>query len=415
MNRRGRTRDQLRTVIFTRQIGHYHDARFRAAAEALENLTVISTANESDFSELLARDLGNYPVEPLFADKEAYRDAVTEGTLVGTVGETLDKLRAQVVVVAGWAGAESFAAIRWARIQRVPIVIMSESQEFDADRTRLREAMKRHIVSMCDAALVGGPTHRDYIAALGIPLERIHLGYNAVDNDHFASGAALALLNSNALRAAHCLPERYILASGRFIPKKNFPALVQAHAAAIREVGYGPDLVILGDGETKGAIQDAIRQSGMEGRVHLPGFRDYGALPVYYALAEAFAHVSLTEQWGLVVNEAMAASLPVIVSQPCGSAQTMISDGINGLIINPLSLPDMTAALVRVFKMPPDQRAEMCRAARATVEQWGPERFSEGLKRAVDDACSLPPRVPLRFWDKMLLGRIARREIESVA
>jgi glycosyltransferase involved in cell wall biosynthesis len=405
----------LSTVVLTRQIGHYHDARFRAAAARLGNLSVLSLANEGGFRHFLARDPGGYAIDRLFPDRKAYEAAVTSGELVGSVAAALDRLAAETVVVSGWAAPESFAAIRWARDNRVPLVIMSESQADDAVRRRLREALKSRIVALCDAALVGGPPHCDYMTALGLPAARIHLGYDAVDNEHFARGADAARHGAKHFRAKYGLPDRYILASARFVAKKNLPALVQAYAIAADGTAAAPDLVILGDGEERWAIEAAIARTGMGGHVHLPGFIPYDVLPIHYGLAEAFAHVSLVEQWGLVVNEAMAAGLPVVVARQNGVARTVVEDGENGLLIDPASVPEMAAAFSQVFAMAPAERSAMGARARQAIANWGPARFGAGLRSAVRDAHAAPGKGRLPAWDRWLLDRLAGKLIQTVA
>jgi glycosyltransferase involved in cell wall biosynthesis len=405
----------LSTVILTRQINHYHDARFRAAAARLGNLSVISLANEGGFHHVLARDPGGYAIDRLFPDRKAYEAAVASGELASAVGAALDRLAAVTVVVSGWAAPESLAAIRWARHNRVPLVIMSESQADDAVRHRVREAVKSRIVASCDAALVGGPPHRDYMAALGLPPARIHLGYDVVDNEHFARNADAACRSAKQLRAKYRLPDRYLLASARFVAKKNLPALVEACAMAARATAAAPDLVILGDGEERGAIEAAIERTGMGGHVHLPGFVAYDVLPIYYGLAEAFAHVSLVEQWGLVVNEAMAAGLPVIVSRHNGAARTVVEDGENGILTDPASVPDVANALASVFAMSPAERSAMGAKARQAIAPWGPARFGAGLRSAIRDAHAAPCKGRLSAWDKWLLDRLAGKLIQAVA
>jgi glycosyltransferase involved in cell wall biosynthesis len=405
----------LSTVILTRQIGHYHDARFRAAAARLGNLSVLSLANEGGFGHFLARDPGGYSIDRLFPDRKAYESAVKSGELFGAVGKALARLAAETVVVSGWAAPESFAAIRWARHNRVPLVIMSESQADDAVRSRFREALKSRIVASCDAALVGGPPHFDYMAALGLPPARIHLGYDVVDNEYFARNADVARRSADHFRTEYGLPDRYILASARFIAKKNLPALVEAFAIAAHGTASAPDLVILGDGEERGAIEKAIERTGTGEHVHLPGFIPYDALPIYYGLAEAFAHVSLVEQWGLVVNEAMAAGLSVIVARHNGVARTVVEDGENGFLIDPRSVPDIAAALSRMFAMGPAERSAMGAKGRQAIANWGPARFGAGLRLAIRDAHAAPCKGRLHAWDRWLLDRLAGKLIQKVA
>jgi 1,2-diacylglycerol 3-alpha-glucosyltransferase len=404
----------MHLAIITRQIGHYHAARFRGASEIFDALTVISAANEGDFAEFLARDVSGYSVERLFEGRAAYAAAVREGAIRPAVGAALGKAAPDVIAVSGWVSPESLAAIRWARSRNVPIVVMSESQADDAERSILREAVKKRIIGLCQAALVGGPPHANYITRLGIPRERVHLGYNAVDNVHFAAGADDARANAGRLREEHGLPGRYVLASARFIDKKNLPTLVMAYATAVAGQCDSPDLVILGDGPEKGKILAAASAAGVVDRLHLPGFRSYDVLPHYYGLADAFAHVSRIEQWGLVVNEAMASAVPVIVSDRCGVARTVVDNGVTGYLVAP-EIGPIAAALQRVISMPDDLRIAMGTAARAAITDWGPERFGTGMKAAVLDAKKARSRRRPAPWDAAILRVLSRRTVERVA
>ena len=291
---------------------------------------------------------------------------------------------------------------------------MSESQEDDAARSPAREFIKRRIVSQFDAALVGGPPHAEYVHRLGIPANRIHYGYDAVDNAFFEKGAAAARADAATMRARLGLPNRYILASARFIPKKNLCALVKAYAKTKARLLVCPELVILGDGPERAAIECSIVTYGVAGKVHLHGFRGYEDLPSYYGLADAFAHVSTIEQWGLVVNEAMAAGLPVVVTQTCGVGRSVLLDGKSGLIVdtNPQSIAD---GLFRLFAMSAEDRAAMGRAAAAAISDWGPDRFGMGLKAAVESALAAPRRSTFMPWDRLILSHLQTKSFETVA
>ncbi len=404
----------MRLALVCRQIGHYHDARFRAAALRFGDFTVISAANEGGFSEFLAREIGGYAVHRLFPDREAFRRAVAEGALPAAVRQALDDIKPDVVAVAGWIAPESLSAIRWARRRGAGIVLMSESQAFDAARQPLREHMKARVVRQCDAALVGGPTHRDYMVELGMPGSSVCLGYNAIGNAHFSAGADAAREDAAARRKALNLPARYVLASARFIAKKNLPRLVEAYGRALRMVGDGPDLVILGDGPERSAIAGAISRFGLDGRVHLPGFRGYEVLPAYYGLAEAFAHVSTVEQWGLVISEAMASGTPVLVSRPCGASGLVRHEG-SGFVVDPNDTEDVARALAHLFRLSPQERRDMGEQGREAVARWGPDRFGDGLHAAAEIAVAASRRRGMAPWDEALLSFLSRKLVEDVA
>src|SRR5205807_667519 len=134
---------------------------------------------------------------------------------------------------------------------------------------------------------------------------------------------------------------------------------------------------------------------------HMPGFKSYQDLPTYYGLAGAFVLPSESEQWGLVVNEAMAAGVPVIVSDRCGSAPELVQDGWNGFTFpvgDSKRLADLLLRVARQCDVP-----EMGRRARERIAAWSPERFAAGLSSAVAAALNHP--VPRRRVTHLLLIR----------
>lgn len=400
-------------VIFTAQIGHYHDARYRAVAATGTPFIVLATQNEADFSEFMASRSGGYPVEPLFDGRVAYRNACVAGQVWSAVQGRLSAYDPSAVVVAGWATPESFAAIAWARERRRRLIMLSDSQASDASRSLFREAIKRRIVSLSDSALVGGPSHREYAIALGLLPDTVFMGYDAVDNAHFAAGARAARADAAATRGRLGMPERYLLASARFITKKNLPRLVSAFAGAIAGRPDAPDLVILGDGPERPAIEAAITGASLAGRVHLPGFRSYPDLPAFYGLSDGFVHVSTSEQWGLVINEAAASGVPVVASSACGATGSLVTDGETGFVVDAQSEASIRGGLRRLIDLDSEIRETMGRAAARRVADWGPERFAEGLMAACGTAEARPAR-GLAPWDAALLGILARRSINTV-
>jgi glycosyltransferase involved in cell wall biosynthesis len=260
---------------------------------------------------------------------------------------------------------------------------MSESQERDSERQWLKEALKRQLITEVDSALVGGERHAEYLVKLGMERSRIVTGYDVIDNDYFASGADSARRDAARVRSARGLPGDYFLCSARFIPKKNLPALLEAFALYRSDVGVGAwDLVLLGDGPLLPQLIEQRGRLGLDASVMFPGFKQYGELPDFYGLARAFVLPSTAEQWGLVANEAMAAGLPVLVSQACGSAELVIP-GENGFHFDPRN-PRELAALMAKLTREEGRREEMGRASRRIIQARSPAFFGQGLLEAME-------------------------------
>jgi len=403
----------MRITILTRQIGHYHDARYRGAASTIEGVvTVLATMGRANFDEFAATDLGSYARLVLYEDRAAYDTALRKGLLKDAFTRMLAESAPDVLAVAGWANAESAIALRWARANGIPTVMMSESQADDAARQPVREWVKGRLVRQADAALVGGPPHADYIRTLGMPEARIFHGYNAVGNAHFEARSEMARAHAEALRRQHGLPGQYLLASARFIRKKNLNTLIAAHGEVFGT--GGPELVILGDGEMRSEIEAARAAHPAPENVHLPGYRGYDDLPVYYALSDGFVHVASHEQWGLVINEAMACALPVVASERCGATRSVIEDGTNGIVTR-ADGPSIAAALVRWRDLGREGRTAMGAAAQATIADWGPLCFGTGLRDAAAAARAAYRRRPVGLLDRALFSRIECAEIARVS
>jgi glycosyltransferase involved in cell wall biosynthesis len=154
-----------------------------------------------------------------------------------------------------------------------------------------------------------------------------------------------------------------------------------------------------------------VSRHGLNDVVHLPGFRQYADLPAYYGLAGAFVHASTIEQWGLVVNEAMAAGLPVVVSRGCGCADELVVPGRNGYTFDPLDPSELTRCLLHVAS---DRcnRQVMANEGRVIIADWTPDRFATGLSQAVDLAIATPRRSMLgnRILVRALIHTRQQRE-----
>jgi glycosyltransferase involved in cell wall biosynthesis len=306
------------------------------------------------------------------------------------IREGLAGLAPDVVAVPGWAWSGALAALAWSQAASVPVIVMSETTAWDARRRWWREAAKRRVVGLCAAGLVGGTPHAAYLASLGMPAERIFRGYDVVDNRHFAAGAELARRDANRWRETLGLPGRYFLASGRFVATKNLLGLLRAYARYRERVGSAAwHLVVLGDGPLRGVLARNRETLSIQEAVLMPGFRSYEELPIYYGLASAFVHASTVEPWGLVVNEAMAAGLPILVSDRCGCAQDLVRPGRNGFTFDPFDIGGLAELMLSIASEGCD-REGMGQASHELIAFWSPELFASNLLRCAELAMNSP-------------------------
>ena len=136
---------------------------------------------------------------------------------------------------------------------------------------------------------------------------------------------------------------RYILYSGRLVPKKRVDLLIDAFAAVAAERPEW-DLLIVGDGqlreELRHRVPDALRQ-----RVVWTGFLELEECVSAYHASDVLVLPSDQEPWALVVQEAMAAGLAVIASDAVGAAHDMVEDRVSGRIFPIGNVAALTDAL----------------------------------------------------------------------
>jgi glycosyltransferase involved in cell wall biosynthesis len=420
---------RIRVAVLFWRLGPYHHARLNAAAKLMDVFGVEACGMDEIYD--WEKVSGKESFTRITLTERQSQDRHWNRELCRQMRYALEEIKPQLVVVPGWSSTDALTALSWCLETRTPAVMMSESTEWDERRSLVKEFVKRRLVRTCAAALVGGTPHKAYMEKLGLPPERIFLGYDAVDNEYFAKAAQESRKQKAESRKQHGLPENYFLASARFIEKKNLPRLIEAYAR-YRELAHKSEngkqkagntsprpspqsgeggvpwnLVLLGDGPLKSDFYHLISGLGLQHSVLLPGFKQYGELPAYYGLASAFIHASTTEQWGLVVNEAMASGLPVLVSDRCGCATDLVKEGVNGFTFDPYNIEQLAQLMVRIsaFSFPLSASGN---ASRELISHWGVDRFASGLKAAAETvigAGRVKPTLPQKLILKALLAK----------
>ena len=373
-------------ISFT-NFGPYHLARLRALAHALEDLGTRLIAYETAGTE------GRYPWMTERHDEPFLWRTLFPNTRLEDLSarqcrtaiiQVLNEDQPDVVAIVGYARPESHRALKWAERRGCARILLSESQEIDHPRVWWREAVKRQRVLRYTSALVGGPRHRDYLVKLGMPAHQISMGYNAVDNDRYVM---LAKLCRQAGRDAYPVPARpYFLSVHRFVPEKNGMLLIRAYEHYRQTCGANDpwDLVLCGAGPSEPEIRQRILSSPYVSSIHLPGFLQDHDLAAFYTFASALVHPSLMEPWGLVVNEAAACAVPLLISNRAGCVQTFVPqpNWITGCQFDTTDIGELTACLTRMAGCSESERRVMGQRATEVVAQWGPDRFAQGLIQA---------------------------------
>lgn len=303
------------------------------------------------------------------------------------IARELREGRFDVVVVPGWSMPTTLRAIVWCRLHRTPYVVFSETHARSPRpwwlRT-LKRVLLRPWVGGARAWLATGSWSAAFLAAHGARTERIFRFANTPDVEAFAARVDAARADRAATRRRHGLPDDVpvVLFVGRLIGAKDPATLLAAHAALVRD-GSPAFAWVVGHGDLDADLR--ARFAGPQ--VVFSGSLRPDDLPPVFAAADVFALPSLHEPWGVVVNEAMAAGLPVLLSDRVGAGGDLLRDGANGASLPCGDVAAWTAALARYLHDPELLRRHGAESRRI-VGEWGYGPSVDGFTRAVRAAAS---------------------------
>ena len=299
----------------------------------------------------------------------------------------LDAARPQAILCGGYNYPASWESLWWARRRNVRFVLWTESNERDKRSERAAvEWLKRYFVSSCDAFVVPGKSSFAYLRTLGASEQVIFTAPNAVDNTFFATRAENTRAHATELREKLKLPSRFILFVGRLVPEKGIFDLLEAYAKLESSLRSQVGLVFAGDGVSREDLAQQAQRIN-PGTVCFPGFAQREDLAGLYALAEVLVLPTHSDTWGLVVNEAMACGLPIIVSNVAGCSADLVGEGWNGCVVPPQDSEKLSLAIDSVVR-DAELRQRMSAHSLERIRNYSPEACADGLAAAAVGAAT---------------------------
>jgi glycosyltransferase involved in cell wall biosynthesis len=245
-------------------------------------------------------------------------------------------------------------AVAAAKSKGLPVFMRSETHlrlQRSSFKRRLRDGALATFYRFVDGFFAIGTANRAYYVSLGVPEHKIFNVPYTVDNDRFIAAAALTPEERLRTRELYGLPASglVVLYSSKLMRRKHPDDLVKA-MAALQTEGISATLFIVGTGELESELRALTVQLKMP-NVVFGGFVNQSDLPRVFAASDVFVLPAENEPWGLIVNEAMCAGLPVIVSEEVGCVEDLIKDGVSGFHMIARNVPSLVDALnaERVF------------------------------------------------------------------
>lgn len=249
------------------------------------------------------------------------------------------RFRPDVALVYGYQDPVLLALAFLLRARGTVVLSMNDSKFDDYGRRVLREALKALFLVPYQGILAATPRAADYARFLG--RRRVELYACAIDTARLAAGSLRAFRESPFER-------RYFLAVARFVPKKNHLRLLDLYEAWLARTARPRPLRLVGYGALEAEIAARIAGSDLLSRhVSVEGYRPAAEMPEVMGGALALLLPSVEEQFGIVVTEALACRIPVVLSPACG-ATVLVQDFVNGFVLDPGNVEGWIAALERM-------------------------------------------------------------------
>ena len=298
------------------------------------------------------------------------------------IGRRIGEWNPDALLVYGWCYKSHLRALRYAK-GRCVTLFRGDSTLLDPKtgfRKLLRDFWLRWIYRHVDGAFNVGKSNREYFLKYGLRPKQLEFAPHSIDNDRFSAEGKEREDEAKAWRAELGIPEDSVtvLFVGKLQGKKAPDLLLDAFAKSGLENAH---LIFAGSGE----MEDELKAAAGE-RVHFVGFQNQSRMPTAYRLGDLLALPSRGpgETWGLAVNEAMACSRPVLVSDRCGCAADLVIPGKTGKVIDPFDVNSVIAALKELC-LDRTRLHEMGRESFKLIEDWSigvqAEQIERGLRR----------------------------------
>ena len=297
----------------------------------------------------------------------------------------LKKFMPEAIICGGYNYFASWEALSWTRRHATEFILWSESTRHDSRGGRAWvESLKARFMAGCDRFVVPGRASCEYLESLGSAREHIVIAPNAVDNDWFRTQADSVRTRAAEFREKLGLPLRFILFVGRLVLEKGIFDLLDAYAKLDAGLRSDVGLVFAGDGISREELAGRAKRIS-PGTICFPGFAQREDLAALYALADLLVLPTHSDPWGLVVNEAMACGVPIIVSGVAGCSTDLVEEGWNGYIVPPRDSEKLSVAFDSLLRNS-ELRQEMSAHNLERIRSYSPEACAQGLAAAAMSA-----------------------------
>ncbi|MBJ6119804.1 glycosyltransferase family 4 protein [Pontibacter sp. BT310] len=303
-----------------------------------------------------------------------------KGIINPTLVQEIESFGATHILVYGWSFDSHLKVLRHFR-NKAKILFRGDSTLLDEKlglKTVLRRILLLWVYKHINAALYVGTNNKKYFLKHGVPENKLIYAPHAIDNDRFSSleheHKASELKQSLGIE-----PEKNVfLFTGKLEWKKNPKLLINAFNSIKSPSSI---LLVIGDG----ALEIELKQlaDSCQNIKFLP-FQNQSIMPVIYRLGDVLILPSVTETWGLSMNEAMACGLAVIASNKVGGATDLIEIGKNGYLFESENVVQLADILRTIANKPKQEIKEMGNYSAVKIKSWSYQHTSDAISNYIN-------------------------------
>ena len=230
-----------------------------------------------------------------------------------------------------------------------------------------------------DATLGSGEDSRQFAIRYGVSEEKALCLRHSIDVEHFSSSYHMHFPTREVIRNELGVTGTVFIYVGRLWWGKGINYLLNAFDQVQQSTSREVSLLLVGDGPEEKALRDICAERDIR-NVIFAGFHQKGELPRFYAAADVFVFPTLGDPYGLVVDEAMACSLPIISTRAAGEISDRVEDGINGYIVPPEDSDALAKSMLTLVNNP-EIRDMMAKVSAVKIAGHTPDQWAEDFER----------------------------------
>ncbi|HTK18839.1 MAG TPA: glycosyltransferase family 4 protein [Mucilaginibacter sp.] len=297
------------------------------------------------------------------------------------IGE-ITNWRADAVLVYGWAYHSHLNVMRHFH-GKIPVYFRGDSTLLNTAfgiKGLVKYFYLQAVYRNIDYAFYVGSNNKAYFRKYGLKENQLIFAPHAIDNDRFGENREI---EAKQIRSSLGVSEKdiLILYAGKFEAVKNTELLISAFIDLKKT---GVHLLLAGNGAKESILKHMAQKSQLTTNIHFLNFQNQTYMPVLYQAADVFCLPSLSETWGLSVNEAMACGKAVLVSDKVGCAADLVKENYNGYTFRSSEMCDLVKKLDKITGSK-EELINYGSNSKALIKNWNFLAFAETIEKKINE------------------------------